>query len=204
MKLYLMRHGETDGNKARILQGRKDMPLNENGRDQAELAREDLKGILFDAYYVSPLSRAIQTAELVTGKTRDAFVIEDRIVEISFGNQEGKTLEELGPEFQKFFLEPQNYVPIQGAESFESLIARVADFLEDMKTRDQENILVVSHGAAIHAMLLVVEHLSMEEFWSIDVGNCGITEMTLIDGEWKITKACETQDAFYGKGKLQA
>ena len=50
MKLYLMRHGETDGNKARILQGRKDMPLNENGRDQAELAREDLKGILFDAY----------------------------------------------------------------------------------------------------------------------------------------------------------
>jgi len=150
------------------------------------------------------LSRAIQTAELATGKSRETFVIEDRIVEISFGSQEGKTLEELGPEFQKFFLEPHNYMPIQGAETFDSLITRVADFLEDMKTREQENILVVSHGAAIHAMLLVVEHLSLEDFWSIDVGNCGITEMTLIDNEWKITKACETQDAFYGKGKLQA
>lgn len=204
MKLYLMRHGETDGNKARVLQGRLDNPLNENGKEQAIRAGEQLKGIAFDAYFVSPLTRAMQTAELVTGRNRSEFIPEERIIEISFGRKEGRTLEELGPDFQKFFLEPENYMPIEGAESFQSLIGRVSDFLEELKTKPYTNVLAVSHGAAIHAMLLVVEKRPLSDFWNLDVGNCGVTEMTLRDGEWRITKACGTRDAYYGKGNIQA
>lgn len=199
MKLYLMRHGETDGNKVRVLQGRLDNPLNENGRRQAIEAGKHLKEISFDAYYVSPLSRAIETAELASGKNRAEFIKEDRIVEISFGNLEGKTLEELGTDFKRFFVDPEQYQPKEGAESFQKLIARVKDFLEELKSKPYETVLAVSHGAAIHAILLVVEKRELSSFWQQDVGNCGITELTLEQGEWVITKACDTRDLYYGK-----
>ena len=55
MRLYMMRHGETDWNKKHLWQGRTDIPLNENGRYVAELTREGLKGIPFDVAYCSPL-----------------------------------------------------------------------------------------------------------------------------------------------------
>lgn len=203
MKLYLMRHGETDGNKARVLQGRLNNPLNETGRKQAEEAKERIKEISFDAYYVSPLTRALETAMIVTGLDSNQFHIEERIAEISFGSREGHSLEELGHDFQKFFLDPPAYRQAEDAESFEELISRIREFLTELKTKDHEKVLIVSHGAAIHAMFLVIENLKLEDFWSMDVGNCGLTEVTLVNGEWKITKACDTIDTIYGKGRLQ-
>lgn len=203
MKLYIMRHGETDGNKSKILQGRLDNPLNEAGREQAKSAGEKLADISFDACFVSPLTRAIQTAEIATGWDRSRMIKDDRIVEISFGSMEGRTLEDLGMEALKFFLEPANYKAPEDAETFEELIARVSEFLEDMKKQPYENMLVVSHGAAIHAMLLVLRQCPLEQFWRLDVGNCGVTEVTLTGNEWKITKECETRDLHYGKGILE-
>ena len=186
MKLYVMRHGETDGNKIRLLQGRLDKHLNENGRKQAVKAGEYLKKIPFDACYVSPLSRTMETAELATGRDRTTFIPEERIIEISFGSMEGSTLEELDADFRDFFL-----------------AARITDFLEELKTKPYQHVLAVSHGAAIHALLLVVEKRELSTFWQQDIGNCGITELELIGGEWQITKACETQDLYYGKGALK-
>lgn len=199
MKLYVMRHGETDGNKIRLLQGRLDNPLNENGRKQAAEAGSLLRDIPFDAYYVSPLTRTMETAELATGKPRSAFFPEERIIEISFGSQEGRTLEELGPEFGRFFLDPEHYEPVCGAESFPELTARIGSFLEELKEKPYQNVLAVSHGAAIHALLLVVEKRELSTFWQQDIGNCGLTELTLINGEWQVTKPCETRDLYYGK-----
>ena len=203
MKLYVMRHGETDGNKIRLLQGRLDKHLNENGRKQAVKAGEYLKKIPFDACYVSPLSRTMETAELATGRDRTTFIPEERIIEISFGSMEGSTLEELDADFRDFFLAPQQYQPIPGAESFQELTARITDFLEELKTKPYQHVLAVSHGAAIHALLLVVEKRELSTFWQQDIGNCGITELELIGVEWQITKACETQDLYYGKGALK-
>ena len=200
MKLYVMRHGETDGNKIRLLQGRLDKPLNENGRAQAARAGEYLKHIPFDACYVSPLSRTMETAELATGRDRASFISEERIIEISFGSMEGSTLEQLDDDFKRFFLSPEQYEPIPGAESFRELTARISDFLEELKSKPYQHVLVVSHGAAIHALLLVVEKRELATFWQQDIGNCGLTELELIEGERQITKACETRDLYYGKG----
>ena len=65
MKLYIIRHGQTDWNRARRLQGRTDIPLNEWGRRVAELTREGLKDVTFDVAFTSPLIRAKETAELI-------------------------------------------------------------------------------------------------------------------------------------------
>ena len=75
MYLYIMRHGETEDNTKRILQGQKNNPLNNQGKKQALEAREQLKDIVFDKIYVSPLIRAIETAELVTGRKKEEFIV---------------------------------------------------------------------------------------------------------------------------------
>lgn len=66
--IYVVRHGQTDLNKERRMQGRSGLPLNENGLDQAETLREKLQKINFDFVFSSPQERAVQTAEIVTGK----------------------------------------------------------------------------------------------------------------------------------------
>ena len=65
--IYIIRHGQTEMNKAGRLQGRRDVPLNENGEKQAEEAAGILSGIEFDHVFSSPLTRAVRTAEIVTG-----------------------------------------------------------------------------------------------------------------------------------------
>ncbi|MBQ1538156.1 MAG: histidine phosphatase family protein, partial [Ruminococcus sp.] len=63
--LYIMRHGKTDWNSQHKLQGRTDVPLNEEGRKMAQRAAEEYRGVHFDVCYCSPLSRARETAEIL-------------------------------------------------------------------------------------------------------------------------------------------
>ena len=88
MKLYLIRHGETDWNKEGKLQGRTDIPLNEDGRADAELTRDAMKNIEFQVAFTSPLIRARETAEIIL-KDRDIPIVnEERIIEVGFGEYE--------------------------------------------------------------------------------------------------------------------
>lgn len=89
MKLYIIRHGETDWNVKRRFQGRADIPLNEEGRRLARITSEALKETAFTKIYTSPLKRAYETAMIIKGD-RDIPVIEEpRIIEIGFGEYEG-------------------------------------------------------------------------------------------------------------------
>ena len=89
MKLYLIRHGETDWNIVKRLQGATDIPLNENGEALARETAEGLKEIPFDMVFTSPLKRAYRTAEIVKGNREIPLIIEERIREICFGDYEG-------------------------------------------------------------------------------------------------------------------
>ena len=89
MKIYIVRHGETDWNGPRRLQGRSDIPLNETGIEEAKITGEALKDVPFAAAFVSPLTRTRQTAELLI-RDRHIPVYEDaRIIEMCFGVYEG-------------------------------------------------------------------------------------------------------------------
>ena len=65
MNIYVIRHGETDWNAGRRIQGRSDIPLNEKGRQLAKVTAEALKDIVFGAAYSSPLKRAMETARII-------------------------------------------------------------------------------------------------------------------------------------------
>ena len=89
MDIYLIRHGETDWNKMRRLQGVTDIPLNACGIELAEKTAEGLKNVPFDRIYTSPLIRAKKTAEIIRGDRPVELVVTDGLKEISFGEYEG-------------------------------------------------------------------------------------------------------------------
>lgn len=137
MKLYIMRHGETDWNKQGLIQGSADIPLNEYGIALAELTRDGLaaEGIRFDKIFTSPYQRAVQTAQIIAEPSGVEVQPAKAIQEMSFGAYEGIKIRELRTnpayrEINKCFDDPVHYVPEGEAESYEEVFARIRGFLD--------------------------------------------------------------------------
>ena len=112
--IYIVRHGQTEKNKAKVLQGRSDVPLNDAGRQQAAEVRErfEREGISFDKIYTSPLVRAVETAQIVAGAAPhqivagaapQQFEVDSRLIEMDYGPYEGMDLTHPAPEIITFF-----------------------------------------------------------------------------------------------------
>lgn len=150
--LYLVRHGETDWNRARRIQGRTDVPLNATGREQARVTGMLLTRRPIGRVIASPLSRARETAEIIAAELglpgpelRDAFVERD------YGDAEGLTFHEIDVRF------PEG-TPVPGRETREQVGGRVIPALRALAAEHPgEAIVVVSHGGAIRAALLETE-----------------------------------------------
>jgi len=148
--LYTLRHGLTELNRSKRTGGRLDAPLLDVGRQQAAEARGNFDGTPVDVVIASSLQRAIDTAVIVTGWPRERVLIDDLIIERSFGEMEGLTQDEIKVKFP-FVV----YVPIEhiryslnppGGESFEVLRARARAFLDKTLTAHRgRRILVSSH-----------------------------------------------------------
>ena len=101
--IYIIRHGQTELNSRKLLQGRSDHPLNDTGRQQAAQAGERLRneGIVFSRVYSSPLLRAVQTAEIVAPGTE--ILTDERLLEMDYGPYEGTDLSHPPQEVITFF-----------------------------------------------------------------------------------------------------
>lgn len=192
MKIYIIRHGETDWNKVRRLQGHSDIPLNEEGRRLARITGEALSSVNFRRIYTSPLQRAKETAMLVKGDRQIDVIEDERLQEISFGIYEGHccakdNYEIPDPDFMNFFTQPDQYHPPEGAESIEELCARTTDFLQELVHTTQygaeDAILLSTHGAALRGLLSSVEKTDIAHFWQGGVHkNCAVTILDVTDG----------------------
>lgn len=179
-ELYLLRHGQTDWNLRGALQGRLDTPLNATGLQQAQEVAEKIKAqsLHFDAVYTSPLRRAKDTARIATGLAADQIIIDNRLVEFSFGAWEGRSGAELAADIKGFF-DPQEDFCAPGGENFPELFSRTKTFLRDIgKLHRNQRVLVVSHAAALHAMLTVFAQRPLAQFWKVTLGNCGLVKLT--------------------------
>lgn len=190
MKLYLVRHGQTDWNKERRIQGRADIELNEFGRHLAVETGKGLKDVPFAACFSSPLKRAVETAQLILGEKDLPVLTDERIAEMDFAEYEGKCCMkenwELPESFRNFFEAPDRYEPAEGGESFADMKKRTRAFLDDLCAREEfrnENILVVTHGAALAGMLNNIKGKPLSQYWGTGVHkNCAVTEV-LLDGK---------------------
>lgn len=194
MRLYLIRHGETQWNKQKLLQGKTDNPLNENGIQVAKLTAEGLQDVTFDMVYSSPLCRAYETAQLVT-RGRCPIVTDKRLEEIGFGIYEGYCCGREGfnipdPKFRLFFENPEKYQPPEGGESVKELCERSMDFLQELKENPEnqgKTILISTHGATLRSMLVGIQKQPLSQFWRGGVHqNCAVSILGLEKGEFFI------------------
>ena len=195
MRIYIMRHGETDWNRENKIQGRVDIPLNENGRELARITAEKLKKIPFAAAITSPLIRAKETAEIIMGD-RSAPITEDwRIAELASGQGEGMQAKVNGSYvsvFENFFHHPEQYEPLPGGETLRHLCERTGDFLRDVTQREEwkdKTILVATHGAAMRGILNNVRGESLAHFWMGNlIRNCAVTIVDVTDGVYTVVE----------------
>jgi len=176
-ELYLVRHGETDWNAARRIQGRTDIPLNDEGRAQARRAAELLARRRWDAVYSSPLSRAHETAEIIAGHLGlDGVTDVDDLVERDYGDAEGMSFEQIEA------LYPEG-VRAPGQETRAAVAARVVPALLALAERHPgERLVVVSHGGAIRSVLQTAEPGTQHP----RITNASVHSFRVEDGELRL------------------
>lgn len=138
--IYVIRHGQTDLNKDRRMQGRMGLPLNEYGIEQANTLKEKLQNINFDLVFTSPQERAVQTAEIIAGKRA---VLDDRLNVFDLGEADRLHISEVkmsGPL-------PDSSI-YKGVEEPNSFVKRVFSFMKELENengKEKLNILIAGH-----------------------------------------------------------
>ncbi|WP_112663197.1 histidine phosphatase family protein [Microvirga flavescens] len=174
--IYFLRHGETDWNLEGRLQGQKDIPLNDFGRVQAEEAGRRLQALTAhpeDLDYVSsPMLRTRETMELMRGAIGlhpTAYRLDDRLVELTFGEWEGMTWKEVraaapqGAHLRE--RDKWGFAPPGGGESYAMLAERIGPVLEDI-TRET---VIVAHGGVARAFLVLACGVNKRDAANLDI-----------------------------------
>ena len=171
MKLYVVRHGQTDWNVQNLLQGSTDIDLNKTGISQAHETAQNLSNIHFDAIYCSPLKRAICTADIINSN-RNLPVIKDiRLIEREFGDFEG--LPGMNVDFKKYWNYYKN-ASDKNVEPIQDFFDRVTEFLNDIISKYQnteKNILVVTHNGVNLAIDSLINGIPKNIF-SLNLAPC--------------------------------
>lgn len=176
MRIYAVRHGQTQWNAEDRVCGSTDLPLNEVGFAQARALAEKAAAYQIDLILCSPLLRARQTAEAIAERCGVPIVIEERLREQDFGEAEGKSRQD--PEYKRNKVQFSYRHP--GGESPLQLIARVYAVLEDVKRKYQgKTVLLVCHGCVCRAIRSYFVSSTNEEYFRFLEDNTGIREYDL-------------------------
>ena len=189
-RLYIFRHGETDWNFRRRIQGHTDIPLNVQGRAQARDLAERLLRYPIQAILSSDLARARQTAEIVADRLQIPVFCDSRLREASFGDAEGLTVEEI---IERFGISAWNKwrsadpydwdFAFPGGEPKRRTLERAAAVLEDFLRRHSFRTVAVStHGGIIRTL---VRSCVGPESGVVSIQNCAVHVMDRHEQQWK-------------------
>ncbi|MFS0784557.1 histidine phosphatase family protein [Bacillus sp. 1P06AnD] len=184
-KLYIMRHGETEWNVEKRMQGWLDSPLTLRGRSNVEKLKERLAHIPFEAIYCSPSKRTMETASILKGDRRIKFVEMEGLREIHMGNWEGCKQEEISKNdpdlFEHFWHKPHLYHHPSG-ETFFELQERALKSISEIEANHMAgNVLIVTHTVVIKSLLAHFKGNSLDKLW--DPPYIYDSSLTLIDIE---------------------
>jgi len=188
-RIILVRHGETDWNNQGRFQGQIDIPLNQNGKDQAKAASGFLKNISIQKAFSSSLSRPKETAKIILKEHPGIeLTLKDNLKEIGHGKWEGKLESEIKsdwPDLLKLWKISPDKVQMPEGENIKEVSTRsLIGWLEicnDLK--NNETALVVAHDAVNKTILCNLLGLTPSEIWIVKQGNGGITVIDLSEKE---------------------
>ncbi len=183
MKLYLVRHGETDWNIDSKIQGHTDIALNEKGRRQAgELAKELAEGNYhIREIYTSEKERAWETARIIGNVLGITPRVAKGLEEICLGKWEGHTWkqvkEQFAEEYALWHSDRRNQIPPMG-ESYQQLLDRLLPAIDDIIKKEQEDTLIVTHSGVIMTLLSYVYDTPFEDMArNYKTGNAKVVEL---------------------------
>ncbi|KKI91687.1 hypothetical protein WQ54_13275 [Bacillus sp. SA1-12] len=199
LTIYLVRHGETQWNTEKRLQGWKDSPLTDKGIKNAQLLGKRLSKIEFNAFYSSPIKRALQTAEYIRLGRDIPILTDENLKEINFGEWEGKTRKELKEKYEKEFSNLWNsphkfdHKSIKG-EGLTDFRERIEKALKRIITENPNgNILVLTHAIAIQAILSNILKYPTEKIWDHPfIHNVGLTVISWDGNRFQIEMLNDT------------
>jgi alpha-ribazole phosphatase/probable phosphoglycerate mutase len=182
-KLLLIRHGKTNWNADVRFQGSTDIPLNDYGYKQAQKTAARLTNWQGALVYSSPLKRAMQTAEVISGV--NSVIPLDGLTEINFGEWEGALVSDIRKKDQKaldawhqdgFFAIPKN------AETWDQIHKRVKGAIDVCLNGEGERLIVVAHGGILRAIMTDLLQLNPHSAWRLAVYNCSISGIDICRG----------------------
>ncbi len=178
-RLFLVRHGETEWNKASKVQGSMDTELSDLGLKQAELLAKRLETEDIEVVYSSSLKRALRTAEIAARYNRCNVVKSEEYHEIRLGPWEGLTINEIKEKYSEHFRtyreDPANF-KLPGAETFLDLTARTYNAINEIVRENKgRNILLVSHGTAIKAAIIRILGIDIVNYSKFKIDNASIS-----------------------------
>jgi valyl-tRNA synthetase len=163
---YFVRHGETETNKQQINTGQTDVPLNETGRKQAELAADTLTSEKIETIFSSHLSRAYETATIIGKKIGvDEIITDERLQERNMGETEGLSYSDAKKQFPSLYTyngKPANNESYQEAE--ERIWEAISEHLEK---HSHKNVLIVSHGAVLRSLFRRIKNIDPQDIRTI-------------------------------------
>lgn len=167
--VYLARHGETEWNVQRRMQGHRDSPLTLRGVKQALWLGETLSRVPLDAIYASSSGRALQTAEYIRGRRAIPVIARDRLREMHLGTWEGMErtfVQETYPEeYERFWRDPEACRP-DGGESFDEVSRRaLAELTDIVASHRDRTVLIVTHTVVLKLLMAHFEGRPWNQLW---------------------------------------
>ena len=174
MRIWFVRHGETEWNRTKRYQGHSDIPLNENGRRQAQETASLLAKETLSAIYASDLKRAVETAEAIAQTHELRVQQKPELRELHFGLWEGlryeQIMEKWADELSLMYEHPEKGCAPEG-EGFSELAKRAWPALQAIREAHQEEeaIAVVAHGGTIRVLLCLLQEKSLQQLWDVAI-----------------------------------
>ena len=173
--IYLCRHGQTEWNRERRLQGQAEADLTPLGRLQAAAMADLLHDLIARdppadwRIVASPLRRARDTAQAIANGLGREVEFDDRLMELTVGEWEGRLYADVHRENPEAFKSPEWFFTAPGGETYEQVMARVSDGLAQQAAESERRLVVVSHGIAGRLLRGAYAGLSREETLAQDV-----------------------------------
>lgn len=178
LRLFVLRHGETESSRERRFTGGRDVALTPAGQRQAEAAAAALTPLTLHAVYASPLERARTSAELVAKPHCLPVHLDPRFAEMGFGAWEGLTPDEVAADLYTRWQATPHMVAVPGGEALTAVAARVTGGLAAIQAaHPDQTVALVTHAIVVRLIVLNALGLMPDRLWSVDASAGGLTEI---------------------------
>jgi broad specificity phosphatase PhoE len=196
-QIYLVRHGATAWNRAKIFRGRRDVPLDERGRLEAACAARALREVPLAAIYSSPLSRARDTAEAIAAGRGLTVIADEAFTDIDYGEWteywDIEARRKFGDQYRQWKESP-HLVKFPGGESLDDVRRRAAPRLMELARRHPEGaIALVSHRVVLKLLLCEAKGLDNSHFWEVRLDTGAISVLECDDGRLRVVLENDTR-----------